>query len=71
MHAIKLNIGVTIATNICIFLFLVQECLALWLSQLEGRGQGGQVKQVEAHQVHNTQLENTKYITLNLKTSNT
>merc|ERR1719341_1417699 len=37
VQAVKLNIGVTVTANLAIFLFLVQECLALWLSQLEAR----------------------------------
>ena len=47
VQAIKLNIGVTILTNLAVFLFLVQECLALWLHQLEGR-QEQQVLEVQA-----------------------
>jgi len=37
IQAIKLNIGVTITTNIAVFVFLVQESLHLWSSQLQSR----------------------------------
>jgi len=37
IQAIKLNIGVSILTNISIFVFLVQESLHLWQSQIEVR----------------------------------
>lgn len=35
IQAIKLNIGVTISTNVAMFIFLVQESLHLWQSQLQ------------------------------------
>jgi len=37
IQAIKLNIGVSISTNIAMFVFLVQESLNLWQSQLQSR----------------------------------
>jgi len=37
IQAIKLNIGVTICTNIAMFVFLVQESLNLWQSQLQAK----------------------------------
>lgn len=37
IQAIKINIGVTITTNIALFLFLVQESLGLWHKQLLDR----------------------------------
>jgi len=46
VQAIKLNIGVTIVTNLAIFLFLIQECLALWLAQLVTRQDPGTVEEV-------------------------
>jgi len=35
--AVKTNIGLVVLTNISIFIFLIQECLLLWLSQLNSR----------------------------------
>merc|ERR1712001_255312 len=46
VQAVKLNIGVTVTANLAIFLFLVQECLALWLSQLEARPDPDSVAEV-------------------------
>merc|ERR1711874_691594 len=37
IQAIKLNIGVSVLTNISVFIFLVQESLHLWQSQLQAR----------------------------------
>jgi len=37
IQAIKLNIGVSILTNISIFVFLIQESLHLWQSQIQAR----------------------------------
>jgi len=42
IQAVKLNIGVTVTTNIAIFLFLVQECLQLWLHQLRDKDDEGE-----------------------------
>lgn len=41
IQAIKLNIGVTITTNIAVFVFLIQESLHLWISQLQNRAVNG------------------------------
>jgi len=48
VQAVKLNIGVTVTANLAIFLFLVQECLALWLSQLEARPDPDSVAEVRS-----------------------
>lgn len=37
VQAIKINIGLTVTTNLTLFLFLVQECLRLWQRQLVAR----------------------------------
>eukprot|EP00092_Neocalanus_flemingeri_P011620 GFUD01012521.1.p1 GENE.GFUD01012521.1~~GFUD01012521.1.p1 ORF type:complete len:333 (-),score=102.02 GFUD01012521.1:700-1698(-) len=50
IQAIKLNIGVTISTNVAMFVFLVQESLHLWQTQL-------QAKPFEATLVGNADLE--------------
>ncbi|XP_023344301.1 uncharacterized protein LOC111713623 [Eurytemora carolleeae] len=34
---VKTNIGLVVITNISIFIFLIQECLMLWLSQLNSK----------------------------------
>jgi len=48
VQAVKLNIGVTVTANLAIFLFLVQECLGLWLSQLEARSDPESVAEVRS-----------------------
>merc|ERR1712212_64879 len=48
VQAVKLNIGVTVTANLAIFLFLVQECLGLWLSQLEARPDPDSVAEVRS-----------------------
>jgi len=34
---VKVNIGLVVLTNISIFIFLIQECLILWVNQLTGK----------------------------------
>eukprot|EP00088_Acartia_fossae_P019628 TRINITY_DN21469_c0_g2_i1.p1 TRINITY_DN21469_c0_g2~~TRINITY_DN21469_c0_g2_i1.p1 ORF type:complete len:352 (+),score=52.01 TRINITY_DN21469_c0_g2_i1:320-1375(+) len=39
---IKVNIGLVVLSNISIFIFLIQECLLLWIEQLSTRDDGDQ-----------------------------
>jgi len=44
IQAVKINIAVTVATNIALFIFLVQESLKLWEAQLRERNEDADFK---------------------------